>query len=132
VWLDDADYDLESAKTMLDSGRYFFVVFMCHLTVEKLLKAVIVERKGIVPPKIHNLVRLVELGGLTVPGEHLPLVNELDGLSVPTRYPDGRQAISSSLTQQHTTGIYERTEALDKWLRQELSLSPPSDVTPRS
>ena len=48
VWVEDAEYDLQSAKVMLDSGRYFFVVFMCHLTIEKLLKSVIVERQGIV------------------------------------------------------------------------------------
>jgi len=45
-WVEDADYDLQSAKAMLESGRYFFVVFMCHLTIEKLLKAVIVEKTG--------------------------------------------------------------------------------------
>lgn len=28
LWMDDAEYDLESAKAMLDSGRFFFVVFM--------------------------------------------------------------------------------------------------------
>ena len=43
AWVEDAEYDLQSAKVMLDSGRYFFVVFMCHLTIEKLLKSVIVR-----------------------------------------------------------------------------------------
>jgi HEPN domain-containing protein len=30
AWVEDAEYDLQSAKAMLDNGRYFFVVFMCH------------------------------------------------------------------------------------------------------
>jgi len=37
AWMEDAEYDVQSAKVMLDSRRYFFVVFMCHLTIEKLL-----------------------------------------------------------------------------------------------
>ncbi len=41
--IEDAQYDLDSAKAMLDSGRLYFVIFMCHLTVEKLLKSYIVE-----------------------------------------------------------------------------------------
>ena len=49
AWVEDAEYDLQSARVMLDSGRYFFVVFMCHLTIEKLLKSVIVERQGLEP-----------------------------------------------------------------------------------
>ena len=36
AWVEDAQYDLQSAKVMLDSGRYFVVVFMCHPTIEKL------------------------------------------------------------------------------------------------
>jgi HEPN domain-containing protein len=89
VWVEDAEYDLQSAEVMLNSRRYFFVVFMCHLTIEKLLKAVIVERQGIVPPKTHNLVGLVAQAGLTIPAERRPLINELDNMSVVTRYPDG-------------------------------------------
>ena len=38
-WLDLADYDLETAKAMLNSGRFLYVGFMCHQTIEKALKA---------------------------------------------------------------------------------------------
>jgi len=85
LWIDDADYDLESAQTMLESGRRFYVVFMCHLTVEKLLKALIVERSGEEPPKIHNLVALAARAGLTIPTEHRSVINELDNMGVVTR-----------------------------------------------
>lgn len=131
-WVDDADYDLQSAKAMLDSGRYFFVVFMCHLTIEKLLKAFIVERQGIEPPKIHNLFGLVARAGLTIPAERRPIVNELDNMSVVTRYPDGRKAIASALTHESATALYERTVEFAEWLKQELTSSPPSGATPTS
>jgi HEPN domain-containing protein len=120
LWVEDAEYDLESAKAMLDSGRLFFVVFMCHLTVEKLLKAVIVERQGAEPPRIHNLVGLAARGDVCVPEEHRPLVNELDGMSVITRYPDGRRAIADSLTPERGESIYERTAQFAQWLVQQL------------
>ncbi|MGC9352319.1 MAG: HEPN domain-containing protein [Mariniphaga sp.] len=34
-----SDYDFETAKAMLETGRYLYVGFMCHQTLEKLLKA---------------------------------------------------------------------------------------------
>jgi HEPN domain-containing protein len=37
-WLSSAEYDLETAGNMLDSGRYIYTVFMCHLAIEKLTK----------------------------------------------------------------------------------------------
>lgn len=121
LWLDDAEYDLESAWTMLEGGRYFFVAFMCHLTIEKLLKAVIVERHGIEPPRIHGLISLAQRGGTAFPAEHQQIVNELDDMGVVTRYPAGRRAIAGILTPQRTTSIYERTVKFSNWLRQELN-----------
>ena len=118
--IEDAQYDLDSAKAMLDSGRLYFVIFMCHLTVEKLLKSYIVEKQGIEPPKIHNLTALAERGGISIPQEHRKLVNELDNMGVVTRYPDGRRAISGMLTEQWTADVYERTVKFSEWLRQEL------------
>jgi HEPN domain-containing protein len=97
AWVEDAEYDLQSAKAMLDSGRYFFVVFMCHLTIEKLLKSVIIEWQGIEPPKIHNLFGLIARAGLTIPPERRPLINELDnyecGHPLPRRTAGNRQYV---------------------------------------
>ena len=132
AWVEDAEYDLQSAKVMLDSGRYFFVVFMCHLTIEKLLKSVIVERQGLEPPRIHNLFGLIARAGLTIPPERRPLVNELDNMSVTTRYPDGRRTIAGTLTDESTTALYTKTVEFAQWLQQELTSSPPSDATPKS
>lgn len=106
---------------MLDHGRYFFVVFMCHLTIEKLLKAFVVEREGVVPPRIHNLVALASRTRLAIPEEHRTLINELNTMSVATRYPDGRQALANTLDSRRAAALYERTEGCAQWLRQEIS-----------
>jgi HEPN domain-containing protein len=120
-WVEDAAYDLQSAEAMFRSGRYFFVVFMCHLTVEKLLKAVIVENEGIEPPRIHSLVALEARAGVTVPSEHRALIDELDDKSVLTRYPDGRRRIASQLNAQTSKDVYQRTEAFSQWLKQQMN-----------
>jgi len=38
-WLDLSDYDYTTAVAMQQSGRYLYVGFMCHQTIEKILKA---------------------------------------------------------------------------------------------
>lgn len=58
-WIDTAEYDLDTAQAMLDSGRYLYVGFLCHQTIEKCLKAVI-AKSGQFPPKIHNLINLAD------------------------------------------------------------------------
>lgn len=54
-WLDSARYDLETAEYMFNTGRYIYTVFMCHLALEKVLKAKVQEITGKTPLKTHDL-----------------------------------------------------------------------------
>ncbi len=93
-WIEAADYDLESARQMLSSRRYLYVVFFCHLTLEKLLKAIVSEVTGQPAPRSHDLVMLVKRSGVAPAKHHLEFMGKLNGASVPTRYPsDIRQAV---------------------------------------
>ena len=38
-WLDIADYDLDTAEAMYQTGRWLYVAFMCNQTIEKTIKA---------------------------------------------------------------------------------------------
>ena len=64
-WLDCADYDLQTAKAMLETKRFLYVGFMCHQTIEKGLKADLVQRPDSELPYIHSLVRLANLSKIT-------------------------------------------------------------------
>ncbi|NSW92715.1 MAG: HEPN domain-containing protein, partial [Firmicutes bacterium] len=44
-WMKQAEYDLDTAKYMISGGRYFYAVFMCHMCLEKALKALYQEKK---------------------------------------------------------------------------------------
>lgn len=59
-WLDIADYDLETARSMLKTKRFLYVGFMCHQVIEKGLKACYVDLKNKIPPYTHNLMQLAE------------------------------------------------------------------------
>lgn len=59
-WLKQADYDMDTAEIMFGNKRYIYAVFMCHLSIEKALKGLYTHRLKEIPPKIHNLVYLVE------------------------------------------------------------------------
>lgn len=63
-WLDASRYDLETARALLKSRRYLYVLFMCQQAIEKILKACATVKTGEFPPRIHNLARLGELGAL--------------------------------------------------------------------
>jgi len=43
-WLEGAEYDLDVAEAMFQTGKYPYSLFMGHLAIEKLLKAIIVKK----------------------------------------------------------------------------------------
>jgi HEPN domain-containing protein len=80
-WLATADYDLQTAEAMLNSKRYLYVIFVCHLALEKMLKALWAEVRPEYPPRTHDLLLLVRKRDL----RFLGLITDA---SVPTRYPE--------------------------------------------
>lgn len=98
-WLLSAEYDLKTAATLLKNRRYIYVVFMCHLALEKTLKAVLSEMYKELPPYTHNLNRLLEMGNISLPEEFQDFINKINLQSVPTRYPEDFKRLQGSLTE---------------------------------
>jgi HEPN domain-containing protein len=116
-WIAGADYDLNTAKHMLKTRRYIYVVFMCHLSLEKALKAHVEFVEDKMPPKIHDLVRLTNRAKLTIPKESNEIVLELNEASIPTRYPEDLQRSLSVYTKAFCKRILKETEVTLKWLK---------------
>ncbi|MGB5157354.1 HEPN domain-containing protein [Desulfobacterium sp. N47] len=74
---------------MLEKRHYLYMGFMCHQSVEKMLKAIYVAKFGLVPPYIHKLDKLIELTGLknAVSEDQYDLIDELIPLNIQARYP---------------------------------------------
>lgn len=116
-WLDQSSYDFETAKAMLETGRYLYVAFMCQQAVEKLLKAFICEKTGKMPPYVHNLTTLSEHLGLALSDEQLDLLDILSKYYLNTRYPVIKQGLAKSLGRKGCVDLLNKTEGFSKWLR---------------
>ncbi len=86
-WIATAEYDLTTTEHMLNTGRYLYVVFMCQLAIEKMLKAHVELHENKFPPRIHDLKKLVKRARLDVPSNLMSTISELNDSSVPTRIP---------------------------------------------
>ena len=57
-WLKTADQDWRVANHLFEKGDYSYALFFGHLTIEKILKAIFINKKDKTPPFSHNLVYL--------------------------------------------------------------------------
>ncbi len=88
-WQESAKHDIDSAETIYGSGRYDWCLFVGHMALEKILKALYVDRnENNIPPKIHNLVKLAELSKIELTEDQRFDLDKINDFNLQTRYPD--------------------------------------------
>ena len=98
------------------------MIFMCHLSVEKALKALVNLRTGQIPPKTHDLV-LARLTGMNIPEEYGMLISRLNEVSIPTRYPEDIKRLVKQYKRSVTERYLKETKGLLKWLKKNEKLN---------
>jgi HEPN domain-containing protein len=121
-WIKSSNYDIKTADHMLKTGRYIYVLFMCHLSVEKLLKALYEADLRKIPPKTHNLIYLSKTINLKIPENHLQTLESLNDLSIVTRYPEDIDSLIKSFRKERVEEYLKKTKALLKWLKGDKTL----------
>ena len=116
-WLKQADYDMGTADAMLRSGRYFYAVFMCHLSIEKSLKSLYVKVVDDIPPKTHNLLYLLNKIGKKPEQALEKFMTKLNTASVATRYPDDLAKIQAAYTADITKDMITKSKEVLAWVK---------------
>lgn len=121
-WVEMSDYDLETADAMLITGRYLYVGFMCHQTIEKIFKAYWAACLEEVPLKIHSLSRLAERTKLSqeLSEEQLDFIDKLEPLNIEARYPTYKERLMKSLTKDYCSILLKQTKELQQWIKNKL------------
>ncbi len=119
-WLDIADYDRQTARSLQNAGRYLYTVFMCQQATEKMLKANYIRIFAKEAPFSHNLVYLNSLMELGTSDKQLKLMAELTTYYIEGRYPTYKKKLSALIGREKSTSILKETEALFKWLKSKL------------
>jgi HEPN domain-containing protein len=117
-WLRRADADLEAAAAVLERSLHELCIFHCQQALEKLLKAILIERSPTNRARrTHDLVSLAEELRLGLAVEQLQLLRRLADLYNPSRYGDEDVDFEYAPPEEWL----RQTRGLFAWLRQMLS-----------
>jgi HEPN domain-containing protein len=120
-WLDRVVYDMDTAKAMLQTGRFIYVVFMCQQALEKCFKALLAHQDIEIVP-IHNLRRLAELAEVVHELDEAMLM-KLDFLSryyINARYKEDLNQLSKGITESVSRDFIQFSEEIVTWLCQKM------------
>ena len=121
-WLELSEYDIETARAMFETGRYLYVGFMCHQTVEKLLKSYFTKTKNETPPFVQSLTYLSKKSGIMdlLTDELKDTLDFLEPLNIESRYPTYKERLLKSLTQERCFEIISKTDLFRQLIKKML------------
>ncbi len=118
-WLKYAEEDFESAQVLLANERYSTCAYHCQQTLEKVLKAWIVSRTGMMPPHTHNFRDLVAcVPDVPVPDEIQQALAYVNPHYLATRYPG--LADTGEYNRTNVRGLLKRTKVAYEWFLTQL------------
>jgi HEPN domain-containing protein len=118
-WIEGAVYDLDVAVAMFEKEKYPYVLFMGHLALEKLLKALVVRATENHAPHTHSLPVLAQKTGLKMPPKTLRALARFMEFHLEARYPNDQKKFYRKCTKTFTTRNLQRMNEVFLWLKKQ-------------
>jgi HEPN domain-containing protein len=123
-WVESAEHDLDAARSLLDSGRYDWCLFIGHLVLEKALKALYVrDNQNQLPPRTHDLVKLAEKTTVVFTMEQKVFLDEVNDFNLEVRYPDYRSSFNKTCTKDFAGRYFHKIEETFAWIKSRIGLT---------
>ena len=119
-WLTQADDDLTVAESMLEKGHYTWSLFVGHLVLEKILKALYIKDHQKIAPRIHDLVKLAKTTSLNLSDEQLLFLSEVSDFNMEGRYPDEKNQFAQKCTKEFAGDYLQKIKEMYTWLKKQI------------
>jgi len=87
-WIETSDEDFQTMLSLYDSKSYSWSLFLGHISIEKLLKTIYVNKYKKHSPFLHNLYRLAELNELELTDEQSDWLDKITSFNLNARDDD--------------------------------------------
>ena len=118
-WKKSAQQDWKVTQDLCKLKHYDGCLFFCHLTLEKALKGLVVQRTKTPAPHAHDLIKLAHIAQINLSSEQAELFNEISTFNIAGRYQDEKSAFHKKITKPYCEKWLKTSEKLYLWLKKE-------------
>jgi HEPN domain-containing protein len=117
-WYDSAERDFQTMDHLFISKDYHWSLFIGHLLIEKLLKAIFVKNNdlSINPPKTHDLLVIADKAKVNTSENQKDILDMITTFNISARYPDFKQNFYHKCTEEFTTSMIDKIKEMRLWL----------------
>jgi HEPN domain-containing protein len=118
-WKDSSDQNYLTMEHLLEAKDYSWALFIGHLVLEKLLKAIYIKQHQKHAIFTHDLLRLSSKTGLQLTEQQIDWMDEISTYNLNARYDNYKQDFQNMCTKEFTLERIERIKTLRRWLIQQ-------------
>jgi len=115
-WRESAEQNYKTMQNLLKSGDYSWALFLGHLVLEKLLKALFVKKLQKHAINSHDLLRLEQKIKIDMSVEYQEWLDEITTFNLNARYDNFKQSFYQLCTKDFTEDWVSKIEILRTWL----------------
>lgn len=119
-WIESSDRDFETMQNLFHSRDYQWSLFVGHLVIEKLLKAIYIKRKRTHPIPIHDLTRIAARSELICSVDILNHLDTITTFNINARYEDFKQVFYLQCTKDFTAIWINHITDIRQWIKSQL------------
>lgn len=117
-WREGSEYDMGVAEALLEKGKCPYTLFMGHLALEKLLKALVVKATLEHAPFTHSLTLLVKMANIEVPQEISDKLARFMEFHFEARYPEEQNKFYQKCTEEFGRENLQGIKEVLTWLKE--------------
>lgn len=115
-WRESSDENYATMLNLIKTKEYAWSLFLGHLVIEKLLKALYVKKLQKHPIFSHDLLRLANKIEIELPNEYDEWLDEITTFNLNARYDNYKQSFNKLCTVEFSNEWIGKIETLRKWL----------------
>ena len=111
-------HPFNTMNNLFNSKDYHWSLFIGHIVIERLLKAVIAKRKNEHAPFTHDLLRLAKFSDIDLSDEYLDWFDTITAFNTNARYDSYKKEFYKKCTFEYTSEWINKIEQLRKWIKE--------------
>ncbi len=119
-WYDSSEKDFITMQNLLNTKDFSWALFLGHLVLEKLLKAIYVKKMKKHAIFTHDLLRLARKTDIDISEEYEEWLDEITSLTLNARYDNYKQSFYKLCTGEFTENGIGKIKDIRKWLINQL------------
>ena len=121
-WVEGSDKNFEDMMAIYEAKRYDWALYIGHLSLEKLFKALYIKVTGKREvPFIHDLIKLARFCNLGDDQELIAKLAEINLFNIEAKYETEKKEFYKRCTKEYTETQIKIIKEIREWLRKKLT-----------